>query len=80
MSTRRAITFRCPETIMQAVEHIMLDRDLDRTSVIKLALYLLTATMKRPDIDEKDLWQLVCWLEHQAPEGMPSFAAFCEEE
>ncbi|MGN0869046.1 MAG: hypothetical protein ACI4O9_05940 [Akkermansia sp.] len=80
MSTRRAITFRCPETIMQAVENIMLDRDIDRTSVMKLALYLLTATLKRPDINEKDLWQLVRWLEAQAPEGMPTFAAFCEEE
>lgn len=79
MSKRLAYTFRCPEPMRQTIEQIMLERNLDRTSVIKLALYYFCKTMKRRDVMKKDLYQIVQMLEQSDPEHFMSFEEFIGE-
>lgn len=53
-------------------------RNLDRSSVIKLALYLLFSYMQREEVQMMDLYTLVRSLEKQAPDGFPDFATFAD--
>lgn len=76
MSKSLAFTFRCPEPMRTAMEQIMEERNLDRTSVIKLALYLLCKTLKRREFKKKDLYQVVRLMEQMAPEKYMSFDEF----
>ena len=39
MPTLHMITFRCPETLFQRLEEFARQREIDRTSVLKLALH-----------------------------------------
>lgn len=79
MTKRLAYTFRCPEPMRQTIEQIMLERNLDRTSVIKLALYHFCKTMSRKDVMKKDLYQIVQMLEQSDPEQFMSFEEFIGE-
>lgn len=78
MSKRPAYTFRCPKPMQKEIEQIMVERDLDRTSVIKLALYHFCRTMKRRDIRRKDLEQVVKMMEESEPRNFPSFSDFID--
>lgn len=79
MTKRLAYTFRCPEPVQIMLEKIMEERNLDRTSVIKLALYQFCKTMERSDVREKDLYQLIQMLEESTPTTFMSFADFIDE-
>ena len=52
---------------------------LDRTSVIKLALYYFTAYMSQEEHKSVGLRELVEMLEQNAPLHFPSFAEFGDE-
>jgi len=39
MSSLRTITFRCPQELFARLERFALSRNIDRTSVLKLALH-----------------------------------------
>lgn len=62
----------------KAIEQMMIERNLDRTSVIKLALYHLCKTMKRKDIRRKDLPRIVRMMEESEPQNFPSFSDFTD--
>lgn len=79
MSKRRAYTFRCPEPMRQALEQVMIDRNLDRTSVIKLALYSFCKMMNRNDVKQMSLYQIVEMMEQGEPSPFMSFEEFIEE-
>ncbi len=79
MSKRPAYTFRCPEPMRKSIEQIMSERNLDRTSVIKLALYHFCKTMKRRDMKKKDLYQIVQMMETNEPATFMSFEDFIGE-
>lgn len=78
MSKRPAYTFRCPAPMQNAIEQIMVERNLDRTSVIKLALYHFCKTMKRRDVRRKDLMQVVKMMEESEPKNFPSLTDFID--
>lgn len=71
-------TFRCPEGICNSINNLMELRNLDRSSVIKLALYMLLSYMAREDVQMMDLYSLVRSMEKQAPPGFPDFATFAD--
>lgn len=76
MSKRLAYTFRCPEPMRQSLEQIMIERNIDRTSAIKLALYSFCKFMERGDVKQMNLHQIVHTMEQAQPEQFMSFEDF----
>lgn len=76
MSTRRAYTFRSTEMMDAYMESIMEHWDIDRTSVIKLALYRLCIFIEDAEIRGMDRHALVAALEAEKPDDFPPFGVF----
>lgn len=79
MSKRLAYTFRCTEPMRQSIERVMQERNIDRTSVIKLSLYMLTTYMSRKDVRAMNLHELVKHIEQMSPAQKRSFADYSED-
>lgn len=62
----------------QSICEMMVEWEIDRTSVIKLSLYLLSIYMKQSKITRRDLYGLVRGIELQAPPGFPDYASFAD--
>ncbi|MBE6415858.1 MAG: hypothetical protein E7032_04915 [Akkermansiaceae bacterium] len=75
---RRAYTFRSTLVMEQCMDELMQDWEIDRTSVIKLSLYLLSIHMKQCRISHSDLYGLIHELELLAPPGFPDYASFAD--
>ena len=75
---RHAYTFRSTTMMEQYMNELMLDWEIDRTSVIKLSLYLLSIHMKQCTIAHQDLYGLIHELELLAPPGFPNYASFAD--
>lgn len=58
------------------IERIMDERLIDRTTVIKLALYYFDTYMRRQEVQTKDLFDIVQELESAAMPGQSCFAKF----
>lgn len=78
MSQKRAYSFRCPETMAKYMEYHMEERDIDRTSFLKLSAYALSCLMARKDVQKMNLFELVKEVEKSAPDGFPDFSTFCD--
>lgn len=76
MSTRRAYTFRSTEMMDEYMETIMQNWEIDRTSVIKLALYRLCTFMEDAEVRKMDRFELVAALEAEKPADFPPFGVF----
>lgn len=76
MSQRKTYTFKCSDTIQAAVSEIMDTWQLDRTSVIKLALFQLSAYLQKEEVKSLSLYELVEEMERQTPPDFPSYALF----
>ena len=76
MEKRTVVTFRSTREMDRLITKLMKERNLDRTSVIKLALYMLGSYMSRPDVKKKCIHQVLAEIESQAPERFPDFATF----
>lgn len=70
------ITFRATEHICQTLSRIMDERGIDKTSVIKLALYLLDSYMSKDEIKGKDLFEIISQLEQESRSEQPPFEIF----
>lgn len=57
---------------------LMVVRNLDRSSIIKLALYMLFSYMQREDVQMMDLYTLVRSVEKLATPEFPDFATFAD--
>lgn len=57
---------------------LMNDWNLDRTSVIKLSLYLFCIHAHHSQIPHQDLHRLVRELERLAPPGFPDYGSFAD--
>ncbi|MCQ2365326.1 MAG: hypothetical protein MJ051_07225 [Akkermansia sp.] len=79
MSKRLAYTFRCTEPMRQSIEQVMRERNIDRTSVIKLSLYMLSTYMSRKEVRAMNLHELVKDIERMSPNQKRSFAEFSED-
>lgn len=75
---RHAYTFRSTKMMDQCMSQVMSDWEIDRTSVIKLSLYLLSIHMKQCKIAHQDLYGLIRDIELQAPPGFPDYASFAD--
>ncbi len=60
----------------ECLSRLMLERGLNRTSVIRLALYALDCLTRRRELARLSLVELVEELEALAPEGCKSFDDF----
>lgn len=75
---RKAYTFRSTRTMDSYMNEIMNGWDLDRTSVIKLALYLFAIHAHHSRRRKLDLWEIVHELEELAPADFPAYADFAD--
>lgn len=60
------------------MNELMQDWEIDRTSVIKLSLYLLSIHMQQCRLAHRDLYGLIHELELLAPPGFPNYANFAD--
>lgn len=75
---RKAYTFRCTKLMEQNVSDLMQTWNLDRTSIIKLALYLFCIHSKKCKIAHQDLYALVREIESLAPPEFPDYGSFAD--
>lgn len=64
----------------RVIERIMDERLIDRTTVIKLALYHFDSYMRRLEVQQKDLFDIVDDLERSAAPEQCCFAHFSLSE
>ncbi len=57
---------------------MMTEWNLDRTSIIKLALYLFAIHSLNTKVRKQDLWSLVQEIEQMAPPDFPDYATFAD--
>lgn len=76
MTTPKIICFRASDTICSTIDRIMDERLIDRTTVIKLALYHFDSYMRQLETREKNLFDIVRDLEGQAAPEQGCFAHF----
>lgn len=75
---RKAYTFRSTKMMEQCMTRLMRDWEIDRTSVIKLSLYLLSIHMEHCNIDHQDRHRLIREIENLAPPDFPDYATFAD--
>lgn len=75
---RHAYTFRSTKLMDTCMMQVMEQWEIDRTSVIKLALYLFAIYMRECKIPNQDLGALVRDLELKAPAGFPDYGTFAD--
>lgn len=80
MTSPKVICFRATSAMCTSIERIMNERVIDRTTVIKLALYHFDSYMRRREVQEKDLYAIVHDLENHAEPGQSCFAHFSLSE
>lgn len=78
MSKRHAYTFRCPEPMQKALDEMMLNLNLDRTSVIKLAMYSFYTTLQHPEMKGKSPLDLVEIIEKKRQSEVMNFNDFIQ--
>ena len=72
----KVICFRATGMMCDSIERIMNERMIDRTTVIKLALYHFDTYMRREETKRKDLYEIVDDLEKDATRDQCRFARF----
>lgn len=80
MPAPKVICFRASEAICDTIDRIMDERLIDRTTVIKLALYHFDTYMRSLDVRDKDLFDIVRDLEGAAMPEQICFAKFSMPE
>lgn len=76
MTAPKIICFRATAAVCAAIERIMDERLIDRTTVLKLALYHFDTYMRQQEVQSKDLHGIVRDLEAAAHPGQSPFAHF----
>ncbi len=76
----KVICFRATGMMCNSIERIMNERMIDRTTVIKLALYHFDTYMRHEETRKKDLYQIVDDLERDASPDQCRFAHFSLSE
>ena len=75
---RKAYTFRCTKRMENSMNELMNNWEIDRTSVIKLALYLFAIHMQQSKIERMDHRGLIHEIERMAPPDFPDYASFAD--
>lgn len=72
----KVICFRATDIMCEAIDRIMDERLIDRTTVIKLALYHFDTYMRQGKTRSKNLYEIVDDLEQNADPQQMRFASF----
>ena len=75
---RKAYTFRSTPMMDQCFSANMNTWNLDRTSIIKLGLYLFAIQAEHSRLNHQNLHELVQDIERQAPPGFPDYGSFAD--
>lgn len=75
-TTPKVICFRATESMCETLDRIMDERLIDRTTVIKLALYHFDSYMRKLEVKQKTLYDIVRDLECAAAPEQSCFAHF----
>lgn len=75
---RKAYTFRSTPAMDQCFDANMISWNLDRTSIIKLGLYMFAIQAERCKKDNMNLHELVQVIEQQAPPNFPDYGSFAD--
>lgn len=76
MTPPKIICFRATESMCDTINRIMDERLIDRTTVIKLALYHFDSYMRKHEVRQKDLYGIVQDLESEAAPEQEKFEQF----
>lgn len=76
--SRTVYTFQPTREIERRVTKLMKERNLDRTSIIKLGLYMACGYLSLDGVRRMTLAQAVRDLESHAPKRFPDFSTFAE--
>lgn len=76
MASRQSITFRCTREMDKRLTKLMEERRLDRTSLIKLALYMFSIHMSQSAVKKQPIKDVLADMEEKRPARFPSFATF----
>ena len=76
--TRTVYTFQPTHEIERRVAKLTAERNIDRTSFIKLGLYMACRYLSMNDVRRRPLDEVVATLEASAPKRFPSFSTFAE--
>lgn len=77
--TKKSISFKCSPSFQCSIQRIMNERNIDKSSIIKLALYLLDGYMQQDEIKKLNIFQLVDSIEKVGPQDRLDFGDFCEK-
>ena len=75
---RTVYTFQPTREIERRVAKLTAERNIDRTSFIKLGLYMACRYLSMNDVRRMPLDEVVATLEASAPKRFPSFSTFAE--
>lgn len=78
MNHHHIYTFRGTHYMDHYIQQLTEERNLDCSSLIRLSLYHMSSLLNRHDVRSMGLYELVDYLESQAPERFPTFADFCD--
>ena len=76
--SRTVYTFQPTREIERRVAKLTAERNLDRTSLIKLGLYMACGYLSSNDVRGMTLDEVVASLEANAPKRFPNFSTFAE--
>lgn len=66
MTNKNMLTFRASDRTIEMLNRLMDERGIDRTSALRLALYVLDIYMRRPRVQRMNLHEIVRELERHA--------------
>ncbi len=75
---KKTVTFKCPSPALEFMQNMMEEKGIDRTSIIKLALYMFDGFMQDEEVRKLNLYELVERIEELAPKNQCSYCDFCE--
>ena len=74
--SRNICSFQSTREIERRLGKLMAERGVDKTSLIKLGLYMFTSYMSRYEVRLMTLGEVVASIEARAPKRFPNFCTF----
>ena len=75
-TSRNVCTFQSTREIECRLAKLKAERGVDKTSLIKLGLYMVCSLLSRYDVRHMTLDEVVASIEARAPKRFPSFCTF----
>ncbi len=75
---KRSVSFKCTADMHKAIEYIMERYNIDRSSVIRLALFDFINFVESPQGQRMTISEIITHLESQSPPPGRKFSDFCK--